>query len=89
MSDKPKIPDGPLTFGRLYDVFPFDNRGVGIGLSGAEFREWIAGEIRQGRGGALGISGVTVRTGCIHDAMQLEPTRKTGRLIHEFSDLTP
>ena len=52
------LPDGPLTFGRLYDVFPFDNRIARITLSGAELGRWLAGEIRQGRRGWLGISGV-------------------------------
>ena len=55
-------PTGPVTFGRLYDVFPFDNRVARITLSGAELGRWVAGEIRQGRRGSLGISGVEVRT---------------------------
>ena len=45
------LPDGPITFGRLYDVFPFDNRIARITLSGAELGRWLAGEIRQGRRG--------------------------------------
>ena len=45
------LPDGPITFGRLYDVFPFDNRVVRITLTGAELGRWLAGEIRQGRRG--------------------------------------
>ena len=45
------LPEGPLTFGRLYDVFPFDNRIARITLSGAELGRWVADEIRQGRRG--------------------------------------
>ena len=40
------LAEGPLTLGRLYDVFPFDNRIARITLSGAELRRWVAGEIR-------------------------------------------
>ena len=58
------LPEGPLTFGRLYDVFPFDNRVARITLSGAELGRWLAGEIAQGRRGWLGISGVDVRASC-------------------------
>ena len=55
------LPDGPMTFGRLYDVFPFDNRLSRITLAGADLNRWLAEEIRQGRRRALGISGVRVR----------------------------
>lgn len=41
------LPEGPVTFGRLYEVFPFDNRIALITLSGAEFVRWLAGEVRQ------------------------------------------
>ena len=36
------LPDGPITFGQLYDVFPFDNRLVRVTLSGAELARWVA-----------------------------------------------
>ena len=50
------LQDGPITFGQLYDVFPFDNRVARITVTGAELGRWLAAEIRQGRRGALGIS---------------------------------
>ena len=66
------LPEGPLTFGRLYDVFPFDNRIARITLTGAELGRWVAGEIRQGRLGSLGLAGVEVRTRCLADGLHVD-----------------
>lgn len=76
------LPEGPVTFGRLYDVFPFDNRIARITLSGAELGRWLAGEIRQGRRGWLGISGVDVRASCLADGVHIELFRGAER-IHD------
>jgi 5'-nucleotidase len=76
------LPDGPLTFGRLYDVFPFDNRVARITLTGAELGRWLADEIQQSRRGALGISGVRVRTSCLAGGIHVDLLRTTGRPIH-------
>jgi 5'-nucleotidase len=74
------LPDGPLTFGRLYGVFPFDNRIARVTLSGAELGRWMAGEIRQGRRGSLGISGLDVRVGCQADGLHVDLFRGAGRI---------
>jgi 5'-nucleotidase len=55
---------GPLTFGALYDVFPFDNRLLTPTLTGAELRAVLADEVRRNRPGALAVSGIAVRVGC-------------------------
>jgi 5'-nucleotidase len=77
------LPDGPMTFGRLYDVFPFDNRIVRITLSGAELGRWLVNEIRQGRRGMLGISGVGVRASCLADGLHVDLRRTAGPPIHD------
>jgi 5'-nucleotidase len=77
------LPEGPVTFGLLYDVFPFDNRVVQITLSGAELGRWLAGEIRQGRRGALGISGVGVSASCLADGIHVDLLRAAGQAIHD------
>jgi 2',3'-cyclic-nucleotide 2'-phosphodiesterase (5'-nucleotidase family) len=74
--------EGPLTLGRLYDVFPFDNRIARITLSGAAVRQWVSGEIRQGRRGELGISGFGVRTSCSADGLHVDLLRGA-RMIHD------
>jgi 5'-nucleotidase len=70
--------EGPVTVGRLYDVFPFDNRVARIALSGAELGRWVAGEIRQGRRGSLGLSGVDVRASCRADGLHVDLFRGAG-----------
>jgi 2',3'-cyclic-nucleotide 2'-phosphodiesterase (5'-nucleotidase family) len=76
------LPEGPVTFGRLYDVFPFDNRIARVTLSGADLRRWLTGEIRQGRRGWLGISGIDVRASCLADGLHVDLFRTAGP-IHD------
>ena len=45
------LPAGPLTFGRFYDVFPFDNRLAHLTLSGDDLERVFAAELRRGRRG--------------------------------------
>jgi 2',3'-cyclic-nucleotide 2'-phosphodiesterase (5'-nucleotidase family) len=77
------LPGGPITFGQLYDVFPFDNRVARITVTGAELGRWLAAEIRLGRRGALGISGVAVRASCLADDIHVDLLRTAGRPIHD------
>jgi 2',3'-cyclic-nucleotide 2'-phosphodiesterase (5'-nucleotidase family) len=74
------LPEGPITFGRLYDVFPFDNRIARITLSGAELGRWLAGEIRQGRRGWLGLSGIDARASCQADGLHVDLFRGASRI---------
>ena len=69
------LPAGPLTFGRLYSVFPFDNRVARITLTRGELGQWIASEIRQGRAGALGISGAHARASCVDGQLHVDVLR--------------
>lgn len=75
------LPEGALTFGRLYDVFPFDNRLVTVTVTGADLRKVFADEIRRNRPGALGISGVRVRASCAGGALQIDLSRPQGQPI--------
>jgi 5'-nucleotidase len=81
------LPDGPMTFGRLYDVFPFDNRLSRITLAGAELTRWLSDEIRQGRRRGLGISGVRVRADCSADGIRVELFRPSALRIHDEDQL--
>jgi 2',3'-cyclic-nucleotide 2'-phosphodiesterase (5'-nucleotidase family) len=74
------LPEGPVTFGRLYDLFPFDNRVARITLTGAELGRWLAGEIQQGRRGSLGVAGVGVRTSCQADGVHVSLFRGAERI---------
>jgi 2',3'-cyclic-nucleotide 2'-phosphodiesterase (5'-nucleotidase family) len=73
---------GPLTVGRLYDVFPFDNRVARIAVTGARLRQWVTGEIRQGRRDELGVSGFSVRASCGANGLHVDLFRGK-RPIHD------
>jgi len=77
------LPGGPITFGRLYDLFPFDNRIARIALTGAELGRWLAGEIQEGRRGWLGISGIAVRPSCSADGLHVDLVRAAGPIHDE------
>jgi hypothetical protein len=57
-------------------------------MSGAELGRWLAGEIRQGRRGWLGISGVDVRTSCVADGPHIDLFRGTERVRDDERLLT-
>jgi 2',3'-cyclic-nucleotide 2'-phosphodiesterase (5'-nucleotidase family) len=63
------LPAGALTFGALYDVFPFDNRVARITLTGSELARWVEGELTERRGTGLGISGLDVRATCTREGV--------------------
>jgi 5'-nucleotidase len=72
------LADGQLTFGQLYEMFPFDNRLVRVTLTGAELSRWLANEI--GRRGQVAISGVDVHARCLADGVQVDLFRGTERI---------
>jgi 5'-nucleotidase len=74
------LPAGPVTFGQLYAVFPFDNRLVRVSMTGAELSRWLANEARQGRLSAVGISGVDVNVRCLADGVRIHLSRGTERI---------
>ena len=43
------LPEGPLTYGRLFETFPFDNMLVHFRLTGAELRRMFADRLQQSR----------------------------------------
>ncbi|MGE3508625.1 MAG: bifunctional UDP-sugar hydrolase/5'-nucleotidase [Vicinamibacterales bacterium] len=75
------LPAGPLTFGRLYDVFPFDNRLVQMTLTGAQLERVFAEEFRRRRPGALSLSGLRVKGTCDGPELRVRLFRPTGAPI--------
>ena len=75
------LPAGALTRGPLYDVFPFDNRVVALGLTGAQLRQVLAREVSRRRRGAPGVSGIRVRVTCAGERPEVEIVRSSGTRI--------
>jgi 5'-nucleotidase len=83
------LPAGELTFGQLYDVFPFDNRLVTVTLRGNELKTVLTDEVRRDRRGALGVSGVRVRVSCSpRGGLEVDVLRPSGEPIGTDERLT-
>lgn len=54
---------GPLTYGALYDAFPFDNRLARMTMTGRALREMIERNL-QGKSGILSLAGARVSSRC-------------------------
>lgn len=57
------LPAGPITYGDLYEAFPFDNRFATVRLTGAQLAQVLARNLR-GDHGILSVSGVRARARC-------------------------
>ncbi len=57
------LPAGPLTYGALYEAFPFDNRFAWVTMEGRALRELLLRNMRQRRG-RLFVSGLRVEVRC-------------------------
>lgn len=81
------LPAGPLTFGQLYDTFPFDNRLARVQVNAGVLEQGIANALRRGRRGSFGISGARVRVSCSADGMRVQLLRQDGREIGDTESL--
>ena len=80
------LPAGPLTFGAVFEVMPFDNRLVTFHLTGAELRRVL--ETQVSRNAALvGISGVQARVTCDRGRLNVGMLRPNGAPISDTERL--
>jgi 2',3'-cyclic-nucleotide 2'-phosphodiesterase (5'-nucleotidase family) len=80
------LPAGALTYGRVFEVFPFDNRLVPLRLTGAELRTVLTAQLRQTRG-PIGIAGIRVRAQCGAGAIDVTLLRPSGAAIRDDESL--
>jgi 2',3'-cyclic-nucleotide 2'-phosphodiesterase (5'-nucleotidase family) len=76
------LPRGPLTYGSVYEMFPFDNRVVQLNLSGAELKKVLATRL-QARPNTIGISGIRVRAQCSRNALVVTLLNASGNPIRD------
>ena len=76
------LPAGEVTFGRIYEVFPFDNRVVVLDVSGADLRRIIEAQVYK-TAGRVGFSGMRVLVGCEQNAVNIKMVLNDG---HEITD---
>lgn len=73
---------GPVTFGDVYEISPFDNRVVILDVSGAELRKVIAAQANK-RGRRAGFSGMRVFADCKEHKMAIKMVLNNGREIKD------
>ncbi len=74
------LPQGDLTYGAVYEMYPFDNLAVQVELSGAELRQVLERQVfRFDR--RAGISGIRVFATCDDSKLELKMIRADGSEI--------
>ena len=77
---------GPLTYGELYETFPFDNRFAVVRMTGAQLREMVAANL-SGGGGTLIFAGLKVEARCRSGSMEVTLRNARGRVIRDRTTL--
>ena len=81
------LPAGELTFGAVYEMFPFDNRIATLELTGRELRQLIATQAHRARRRA-GLSGMRVFVSCEDDAMDVVLQLSDGSTVQDDDRVT-
>jgi 5'-nucleotidase len=74
------LPSGRLTYGRLYELIPFDNREIIATLTGEELRRVVQHNLQQ-RDSMLVVSGIRAEGRCEHGGLTVEIRRPSGALV--------
>ncbi len=81
------LPEGPLTYGELYQASPFDNAFAMVRLSRAELEAMVADNLGR-TGSFLSLSGVRAVARCEGGRLRARITRDDGRAIPDDATLT-
>lgn len=68
------LPKGPLSYGALFEAFPFDNRLAVAEITGKELRDLVRAHLGKS-GGILSFSGVTVSASCKDGSLEVSIER--------------
>ncbi|HVT09061.1 MAG TPA: bifunctional UDP-sugar hydrolase/5'-nucleotidase [Polyangia bacterium] len=74
------LPIGPLTYGRLYEALPFDNRFATLPVTAAELAAVIAANLSRSNG-IISVSGVRATARCAAGSLAVTLARSDGRPI--------
>ncbi len=72
------LPAGPLTYGRLFEALPFDNRFATIPMTGADLAEAIARNLERDNG-IISLSGVRADAHCKDGTLTVTLLHDNGR----------
>jgi 5'-nucleotidase len=80
------LPAGALTYGRLYEVFPFDNRVARLTITGDELRRVVEGNVTR-TGSRLLMSGVHATASCKGPTIEIRLQRDNGAVVKPTDQL--
>ncbi len=80
------LPAGKLTFGSVYQMFPFDNRVVALDITGADLRRIVEKQVHN-VGRRAGFSGMRVFVECDDDHMSITMLLADGREIKDDENI--
>jgi 2',3'-cyclic-nucleotide 2'-phosphodiesterase (5'-nucleotidase family) len=81
------LPQGELTYGAVYEMYPFDNLAVRLDLSGAELREVLERQVLK-TGARAGVSGIRVFAACNQGKLDVTMIRPDDSEIEDQEMLT-
>ncbi|MDX1499911.1 MAG: 5'-nucleotidase, partial [Woeseiaceae bacterium] len=76
------LPAGPLTYGSVFRMFPFDNRVVILEMSGSDLRRIVAAQAHNHRR-RMGFAGMQARVACADGQMIVEIELDDGRILED------
>ena len=80
------LPAGPVTYGALFDVFPFDNRLARLTLTGAELRRVFTAQL-EGTTRLVGVAGLRVAAACGGRQLRVTMMRPSGAEVRDADRL--
>jgi 2',3'-cyclic-nucleotide 2'-phosphodiesterase (5'-nucleotidase family) len=81
------LPKGPLTYGALFEAFPFDNRMALIRTTWGSLRKVIRGHMHA-RGGIFSFAGVQVSAVCRDDKVDVDLRKPDGSTPDDTGSVT-
>lgn len=81
------LPAGPLTFGHIYEMFPFDNLMVILSVSGGELRKLFETQFQTGHW-AANVSGLQLVAECHGGRLMIAMTKDDGSTVNDEDQLS-
>ena len=81
------LPAGALTYGRLFETFPFDNRVLTLVMTGAQLRSIVTHDLLRPAGQITSLSGVRVHAACNAGQLVVDITRPNGARVTDTDRL--
>ncbi|HUH03327.1 MAG TPA: bifunctional UDP-sugar hydrolase/5'-nucleotidase, partial [Kofleriaceae bacterium] len=76
------LPEGPLTYGALYEAMPFDNRFARITMTGAELAQVVGNNLGRSRG-IFSLGGVRATARCKGKTLEVTLVRDSGAPVRD------